>query len=340
MLPPPIPCPSELTFSGDEDDAVLNQGLAWADAGRGVVLATVVESNGSVPRPPGSQLVIDDRGNFAGSVSGGCIEGAIIAEAQILLKGGPARRLNFSGGGDPVWGIGLACGGGLTVALQRGEPRLLADLCGRRAEGRPAGLILDTGRGTAWLVDENDPDFHPLLAAGRSLPLSDDLFLRAYNPGWRLVLIGAVHIAQLLAPLAARAGFSVSIVDPRSAFLSEERFPGIERISSWPDAALAARPPTARTAVVALTHDPKIDDKALALALDAPCFYVGVLGGAHSRSERLDRLAALGVAPADLERLHGPVGLDLGGKAPMEIAVSILAALIAARHGRPHMRAA
>ena len=150
-------------------------------------------------------------------------------------------------------------------------------------------------------------------------------FLQPWNPPLRMIVVGAVHIAQPLVAMAARASYSVTIVDPRQAFATQERFPGVALSDDWPDAALRALAPDARTAVVVLTHDPKLDDPALSVALRSPAFYVGALGSRKTHAARLERLRAHGLSDAELARIHAPVGLDVGARSPAEIAVSILA---------------
>ncbi|MDE0812172.1 MAG: XdhC family protein [Alphaproteobacteria bacterium] len=163
------------------------------------------------------------------------------------------------------------------------------------------------------------------------------LFVHIHNPPLRLIIIGAVHIAQALAPMAAITGFDVTVVDPRGTFATEERFPGITLNDEWPDEALEALAPDARTAVVTLTHDPKLDDPALEVALRGPAFYIASLGGKKTHGGRLERLKAAGFDAETLARINGPAGLNIGGVSPAEIAVSILAELTAIRHGRPTM---
>lgn len=150
----------------------------------------------------------------------------------------------------------------------------------------------------------------------------------AFNPPQRMVIVGAVHIAQALAPMAARAGFAVTVIDPRRAFATAERFPGVTLVTEWPDEALGAEPPDARTAVVTLTHDPKLDDPALAAALRSGAFYVGALGSRRTHAARRERLGEMGFGSDEIDRIHGPVGFSIGARAPAEIAISILAQVI------------
>ena len=161
-----------------------------------------------------------------------------------------------------------------------------------------------------------------------------------HNPAPRLIIIGAVHISQALAPMAAMAGYAVTVVDPRRAFATEDRFPGVTLNGEWPDEAMVKLAPDVRTAVVTLTHDPKLDDPALSAALKSPSFYIGALGSKKTHAARLGRLTKAGFTDADLGRIHGPAGLDIGAKSPAEIAVSVLAQLTAARRNRQSQRSA
>lgn len=217
--------------------------------------------------------------------------------------------------------------------------QVLAD---RRA-ARAAVLVTDLETGEQWLLRPSDREMPAELDAGvrdaaRDALRADrsarvelggrSLFLNVFNPPLRMILVGAVHIAQPLARIAALAGFDVSLIDPRTAFATDMRFPGMEISTEWPDRAMAALAPDARTAVVTLTHDPKLDDPALSEALRSDAFYIGALGSRKTHAARLDRLREKGFGEATLARIHGPVGLDLGGRSPAEIAVSILAQVI------------
>jgi xanthine dehydrogenase accessory factor len=199
----------------------------------------------------------------------------------------------------------------------------------RAVRGRPRILRRRTGA----VADEQRVEAESLLASGRCTPLAsgEGLFARAYVPAPRLLIVGAVHIAQALAPMAAAAGFEVIVIDPRGAFASGERFPGVQLSDEWPDEALARLGLDAKTALVALSHDPKLDDPALELALPSPLFYIGALGSRRTHEKRLERLRAAGLGELT-GRIHSPIGLDLGGRSPAEIAVSILAEVIQVRY--------
>ena len=171
--------------------------------------------------------------------------------------------------------------------------------------------------------------------SGRLADPNDGLFIAVFNPPLRLIIVGAVHIAQVLAPMAALAGYDVTMIDPRRSWATETRFPGVAILDEWPDEALASLAPDPRTAIVTLTHDPKLDDPALAAAVRSPAFYVGALGSSRTHAKRLQRLASHGLEQPELDRIHGPIGLALGGRSPAEIAIAILAQMTQVLHAAP-----
>ncbi len=314
-------------------DAVLARAAAWHEAGLGVALATVVRTWGSSPRPAGSKLAVNERSEFVGSVSGGCIEAAVITEALELMAGRRSAGILAFGVSDATaWEVGLACGGRIEVFIER-LPEL-AELRAARAAKRPVVLATSLD-GSAHRILEAGAEVHAVAEVLRTdqATVVDEVFYEPHNPPVRLVIVGAVHIAQPLAEMARLAGLAVTIVDPRRAWATAARFPDQELVLAWPDAALAALQLDAHTAVVTLTHDPKLDDPALIIALRSPAFYVGCLGSKRTHAARRDRLASSGFATADLDRLHGPVGLPIGARMPAEIAVSILADIIAVVRG-------
>jgi xanthine dehydrogenase accessory factor len=195
---------------------------------------------------------------------------------------------------------------------------------------RQALVTADGVSGDAFLSDAQRADIRKRIAVDRSGVIEDTgLFVRVYTPSPRMVIVGAVHIAQALAPMARLGGFDVTVIDPREAFVRSGHLVDITSIVAWPDEALANVKPDIRTAIVTLTHDPKLDDPALAAALRSPAFYIGALGSRKTHAKRLQRLAADGFSDTDLGRIHGPVGLDIDAVTPAEIAVSILAQVIA-----------
>lgn len=309
-----------MSIPATELDRILASARDWLAAGRGVAIATVAETWGSAPRRPGSHLVVRDDGLFEGSVSGGCVEGDVIANALELIPEGGFRRLEYGVADAAAWEVGLACGGRITILVQalhpdRFPPALLDRLVAARSEGHE--LVLSTD------------------AEGRTREGAvEGAFVNRYAPPQRLAIVGAVHIAQALIPIARLLGYEVKVVDPRGLFGAEARFTDIAIDGRWPDEALAGWKLNAASAVVTLTHDPKLDDPALLTALTSPAFYIGALGSRRTHASRLERLTAAGVTPDQLARIHGPAGLDLGAASPAEIALSIAAQMTAAWRGR------
>jgi len=325
----------------DEAD-VLYAAERWIGDGHAVAVATVLSTWGSAPRQAGSQIAVRDDGAFVGSVSGGCIEGSVIEAAQAAMLDGRLRRLEIGVQDEKAWSVGLACGGRIDILIEAvatpAARATLAALNEARRARRPMVRAVDLSLGGDRLVDPGT-DRSPLglaaaaaMRADRSATVDIDgrpCFLAVYNPPVDLVVVGAVHVAQALARIADMIGFDVRVIDPRGAFATAERFPGVALSREYPDEALAQAPLGSRSALVVLSHDPKIDDPALAAALASPAFYVGALGSKRTHAARLARLKQRGFADEALARIKGPVGLSIGAKSPEEIAVSIVAQLIA-----------
>lgn len=324
----------------------------WVRAGQRAALATVVRTWGSSPCPPGSVLAVNNAGHFEGSVSGGCVETAVIEAAVEVMSSGAARILEFGITNERAWEVGLACGGTVRIFVQAlgGMHGMAPDLLERMNAARsgavalavltqlPSGRqrVVAAGDMPADLGDEERAAVQRVLQSDRCelLPGDDgEVFVQAFQGKPRLIIVGAVHIAQQLAAQAAACGLNVTVVDPRPAFSEPGRFPGMNVRTEWPDKAMAALAADRRTAVVVLSHDPKLDDPALAAALGSPAFYIGALGSKKNHAARRARLAAQGFSPEQLARIHGPVGLDIGASAPAEIAVAILAEIIQALRG-------
>jgi xanthine dehydrogenase accessory factor len=307
--------------------------LDWHRAGRGAALATVVETWGSAPRPVGSQLAVSAAGEIMGSVSGGCVEGAVVAEAVEAIADGRPRMLSFGVSDEDAFAVGLACGGRIGVLVEPvggaiPEP-MLAELVAARAGRRAVAYVTSVDgrmrRLTAGPGDALEGAIATRMRADRSGVEEDGTFIAIHNPPLRMVVVGAVHIAQPLVAMARLCGYDPALIDPRGAFGAQHRFPGERILDDWPDEAMAALAPDARTAVVTLTHDAKLDDPALRVALGSSAFYIGCLGSPRTHAKRLERLRAAGVAEAAIARIHAPVGLDIGAKSPAEIAVAIMA---------------
>ncbi|SDH57943.1 XdhC family protein [Alloyangia pacifica] len=308
-------------------DAIPETALAWHRAGRRAALATVIQTWGSAPRRTGAQLAISGDGEIEGSVSGGCVEGAVITEALEALDEGKSRELEFGVSDDDAFAVGLACGGTIRVLV---EPvgsalpeALLAELCEARAARTPVAYLVDLdSQARALAYDGHETAFR--MDRSGFAPESRT-FVAIHNPPLRLLVVGAVHIAQALLPMARIAGYDPVLIDPRGAFGSEARFPGETILDDWPDEAVTKLGLDTRTALVLLTHDPKLDDPAIEAALRSKVFYIGALGSTRTHAKRVARLSEAGFTEAEIALIHGPIGLDIGASGPAEIAVSILA---------------
>lgn len=308
---------------------ILRTARDWIEEGRKVALATVSNTWGSAPFPAGSQLAADDQGNFVGSVSGGCIEGAVILEARKSIEDGEIRNLEFSVSDEQAWEVGLACGGTIQVFVEP-APDELNKILAADEDKKSVSLVTNLQSGEHKLYGTLDaPEtVQAAMRNDKSGPLEGEEFVRVFNKPRRLAVVGAVHIAQELVPMARQAGFEVTVIDPREAFATPERFPGVTLSTEWPDQALQTFELDPRSAVVTLTHDPKLDDPALDAALKSDCFYVGALGSTRTQAKRVDRLSEAGFDQKTIGRIHGPIGLNIGAKSPAEIAVAILAEIV------------
>jgi len=325
------------------DMDIIRQAIDWSDAGNGVAMATVIETWGSAPRPIGSQVVINGDGAFAGSVSGGCIEGEVVTEAHGVIRNRQTRLLTFQVSDETATGSGLACGGRVQVLVTpvSGETcqtlKNLIDLADRKL---CAALVYDMESGAPTLHSSDPPaPVQRRMATDRSGLIEETdgktAFARVYSPPRRLLIIGAVHLAQALATLGSFADYDVTVIDPRDTWGTPDRFPNVRLDRRWPATALEDLAPDRATAVVVLSHDPKLDDPVLMRACQSKAFYVGALGSRKTHAKRVARLQESGLSEADITRIHAPVGLDIGANTPFEIAVSIMGQIIKAHRRTP-----
>jgi xanthine dehydrogenase accessory factor len=331
----------------------------WRGGGKDIALATVLHTWGSAPRGVGAKMALTREGEIAGSVSGGCVEAAVVDAGLRVLETGAPQLLRFGVGDDTAWSVGLACGGTIEVFVERLHAALYEPLRWAVLEDRPAALATIV-RGEAALLGrkllcdgdavlgslEGDRDqpvveqARAALAEGRcrrfrigASPDAPEVFVDVLHPAPTLVVVGGVHIAIALTAIARTLGYRTIVVDPRPAFGSQARFPHVDLLlHEWPEEALGRLALNSSTAVAVLTHDPKLDDPALRAALPSPAFYIGALGSRATQAKRRQRLLEAGLGEAQLARLHAPIGLDLGGRAPEEIALAVMAQIVAARN--------
>jgi xanthine dehydrogenase accessory factor len=336
----------------------------WLAQGENIALATVVRTWGSSPRGVGAKMALTAGGKIAGSVSGGCVEGAVFEAGIETLKTGQPQLLHFGVADETAWTVGLACGGQIDVFVQplqaehfqerrkrlaagqlfaaatviRGPVgllgcELLANRAGEVSGAVGAGLDEAAAALAGRVLSEGVSQVAALPGAEAKPEPAVEVFVEVVEPQPVLVIVGAVHTAIALARLAQVMGFRTVVVDPRSAFGNAERFPQVDQLLPvWPQDAFAQVQITERTAIAILTHDPKIDDPALEIALASPAFYVGALGSATTQAARHERLLQAGVSEQQLARLHGPIGLKLGGQAPEEIALAVMAEITAVKN--------
>jgi xanthine dehydrogenase accessory factor len=305
---------------------VLDELNDWTRGQEEIAIATVIETWGSSPRPLGSKMLVTRSGKMAGSVSNGCIEGAVFEEAQKVLKSGAPKVAAFGVADDVAFEVGLACGGHIEVFIQplgRAHRQLIAML----GRDEAATLLTNLVSGEAELI-KGTP-------AGSELARRDgDIFIEPFRRPAHLVIIGAIHIAIPLHRLAKLMGYRVTVIDARAKFASRERFPEAdELIVAWPDEAMSKVTVDSSTYVVILTHDPKFDLPALRSVLEKDAGYVGAIGSRKTNQNRFDALRQEGFTEEQLARVHGPIGLDLGGRGAEETALGILAEITAVRYG-------
>jgi len=311
------------------DLQVLEAARRWAAEGRRYALVTVAHTWGSAPRPAGSWLAIRDDGVAVGSVSGGCVEDDIIAR---MREGRLGERLPFSLNygvtQDEAARFGLPCGGALQLVVEpQPDAAQLHDLAARLGRGELALREVDLARGVTTLRAGERDD---------ALSWDGQRLRTVHGPQWRLFIVGAGQISHYLAQMAQALDYDVTICEPREEYGAEWRVPGTRLVTAMPDDAFLAMHADARCAVVALTHDPKLDDMLLLEAIRSPAFYVGAVGSRLNDSKRRERLSRhFGFSDDELSRLHGPIGLPIGSHTPPEIAVSIIAEITAVRHGAP-----
>ena len=312
-----------------EVDDILTPMCVWLKEKRKVALATVISTWGSAPRPVGGQMAIDSNGEIIGSVSGGCIEGAVINEGINSINDGKLRIKDYGISNDMAWEVGLACGGELKILIQplNLEDEIVYSIVENIKNREPTKLIINCLTGSRHIDNS-------IINQISSYDKIKEEFIHVIDPKPRLFIVGAVHIAQALISLAKTADFEIILIDPRDHFATKDRFPNCKIINEWPDTALSNFILDKATHLVTLTHDPKIDDPALIYTLKKDIGYIGSLGSKKTHNKRCERLIDIGFSQNDINKIHGPIGLNIKAKTPAEIAVSIMAEIINFRRSK------
>ncbi|HBI84052.1 MAG TPA: hypothetical protein DDY24_10050 [Alcaligenaceae bacterium] len=305
------------------DTEVLKTALHWCDGGHQVHLATVVKTWGSAPRQAGAMLAVRADGRVVGSVSGGCIEDDLIVRAQENRLPSRPELVLYGVSQEEAARFGLPCGGTLRLVVEPLSPsNWLEQVVKQTEQQQLVGRWLDLKSGESKLTDARPGQLTEVTEAGCHF---------VYGPHWRLLIIGANQTGLALAQIAAMLEFQVIVCDPREEFTADWNLPGVTLQPGMPDDAIEAIHTDSRTAVVAITHDPKLDDMALLEALKSKAFYVGALGSVRNQSKRRERLLSFDLTEQEVDRLHGPVGLQIGSRTPAEIAVAVAAELVQIR---------
>ncbi len=306
---------------------------SWIENNHSACLAVVISTWGSAPRQPGSMMVIRDDFHVEGSVSGGCVEGEVIRLSQEAMMDGVPRLKQFGVADESAWEVGLSCGGSISVLIlpvaDTGIPlSVLKRLSVAQHTRKPLDLIFCLSDTQKLNLKIQKPSLSMNFVHKSIYDEKEQIFTLRIRPCNQVMIVGAGHISQVLSQLSVAMDLDVTVIDPRSVFLSKDRFPNVEIKLGWPQDILPNLFIDSQTAIVTLTHDPKIDDPALLHSLDTNAYYIGCLGSSKTHKARLDRLKKNGVSDHLLSRLHGPAGIPLGGRAASEIALSILAEFI------------
>jgi xanthine dehydrogenase accessory factor len=307
----------------------------WVGEGLRVATATVVATERSAPRDPGAVLAVSERGEVAGSVTGGCVEPAVYEEAREVLDGGEPRLRSYGIADEEAFEVGLPCGGTVHIFVDALDEQLIPPLAEALREERPVALevaISGPRIGAKRLVSTDEGPGGELLALGETaiVEIEDgELFVSSFAPRPSMYVFGAVDHAAAVAEVGRFLGYRVTVCDARAKFATAERFPDVdELVVEWPDRFLTQAPVDHRTAICVLTHDHKFDVPLLKVALESPAGYIGALGSRRTNEARADRLQAEGVTAEQLERLHAPIGLDIGSRTPEEVAIAVAAQIV------------
>tara|TARA_B110000438_G_scaffold295098_1_gene337564 strand:- start:575 stop:1582 length:1008 start_codon:yes stop_codon:yes gene_type:complete len=321
---------------------ILEKAYEWINDNQKVVMITVVETWGSSPKPIGSKMIVNKNKEFFGSVSGGCIESFIIQESSKIIKKKKLFEIKkFKVSNENAWNIGLSCGGDITVYLEQinSRDKIFHQIIQKRKNKLEFALLKNLSTGENEIFEKGKPlnknfekfkDQINLIYTSKNNGIikNSNIFVECYNNPIKIIIIGAVHIAQYLTDFAEKFDFEIYIIDPRNYYGTKERFPNVKVINEWPSEAFKEIKTDSNCALIVLTHDPKIDDPALEYALKKNFFYIGALGSEKTHKKRCERLKKTGFTKDKIDAIHGPIGIKLSGKSAPEIALSIIAQLV------------
>ena len=321
----------------------------WQKEGESIALAPVIQTWGSAPRRIGSHMAFTLSGKIAGSVSGGCVENTVIEAGMQVLKMNHPQLLHFGVADETAWGVGLACGGSIDVFVQPLDAQVFHEIkkvinneegahhvtvIGGAEELLGEQVLIQDNRIVAGSlgngIDSRVLNLSPEISMPQQLAMEEaQVFINVIRPAPTLVIVGGVHIAIALASLAKTLGYQIILIDPRKAWGNETRFPHVDSlIQLWVDEAFEQIKINPSTAIAVLTHDPKIDDPAIKLALNSSAFYVGALGSKNTNAKRRERLLSDGVSESQMDKVRAPIGLDIGAQNPEEIALAVMSQIV------------
>jgi xanthine dehydrogenase accessory factor len=313
----------------------------WTAEGVRAAYATVVQIERSAPRGPGAVMAVSERGEVAGSVTGGCVEPAVYAECEAVLGGEPPRLRTYGITDDEGFEVGLACGGTVHIFIEALDPSILPVVARAVADDTPLALVTRIAGetlGGAHIVTPNDapPVVAGMLARGETGRVSvgqEEIFVSSIVPRPNMYVFGAIDHAAAVARIGHFLGYRVTVCDARETFVTKERYPDVdELVVAWPHEFLARSPVDERTAICVLTHDPKFDVPALKVALESPAGYIGAMGSRRTTEKRAERLRADGVSDEAMARIHAPIGISIAARTPEEVAVSVAAEIVRTMH--------
>ena len=310
-------------------DDIITPTFSWLKNKNKVAIATVISTWGSAPRQVGGQMAINEKGEIIGSVSGGCVENSVITEALDSLKDKKHRIKDYGITNDLAWEVGLACGGNLKILINplEDEDKIIFSAKNMIQKRERVIIKVDCKTGKREIISKLDEEQNNT----SYLDQCKNIFFHIIDPKPRLFIIGGVHLSQALSSLANICEYEVIIIDPRDYFANKKRFPNDLIISEWPDVALKDYNFNFSDNIVTLTHDPKIDDLALKIALNSEVGYIGSLGSRKTHKSRVERLKNEGYNLEQISKIHAPIGLNISSKTPQEIALSIMAEIIQVR---------